>query len=104
MLRTIKELNRKIDEKVDSVKEEDIEMVDLLKQEVKDIEDERDMSIARKSFVKMQLEGERPTRFFCKMNRKLLAKAQFEEVHVEEVDENGKETIKIIREQESIGW
>ena len=70
MLRTIKELNRKIDEKVDSVKEEDIEMVNLLKQEVQDIEDERDMAIARKSFVKMQLEGERPTRFFCKINKK----------------------------------
>ena len=60
------------------------------------------MSIARKSFVKMQLEGQRPTRFFCKMNRKHLAKAQFEELHLEEVDESGRETIKVIREQESI--
>ena len=70
---TIKELNKRIDEKVDSVKEEDIEMVNSLKQEVQDIEDERDMAIARKSFVKMQLEGEKPTRFFCRMNKKQLA-------------------------------
>ena len=50
------------------------------------------MSIARKSLLKMQLEGEKPTRFFCKMNRKPLARVQFEEVHLEEVDEKRKET------------
>ena len=104
MLRKFKELNQRIDEKSDSVEPEDMEMVNLMKQEVQDIEDEREMSIARKSFIKMQLEGEKPTRFFCKMNKKQLAKAQFEEVHVEEVDENGKETVRIIREQSSIEW
>ena len=73
-----------------------------MKQEVQDLEDEHEMSIARKSFVRMQMEGEKPTRFFCKMNRKFLAKAQFVEVHLEEVDEKGKETIRIVREQEII--
>ena len=102
MLRRTKELNRRIDKKSDSVDPEDMEMVNLVKQEVQDLDDEREMSIARKSFVKMQLEGEKLTRFFCKMNRKYLAKAQFEEVHLEEVDEKGKETIKVKREQESI--
>ena len=43
-------------------------------------------------------------RFFCKMNKKHLAKAQFEELHVEEFDENGKEVVKILREQKSIKW
>ena len=62
-----------------------------MKQEVQDLEGEREMSIARKSFVKMQLEGEKPTQFFCKMNRKFQAKAQFEEIHLEEVDGKGKE-------------
>ena len=62
------------------------------------------MAIARKSFVKMQREGEKLTHFFCKMNKKQLAKAQFEEVHVEEVNEIGRETIRIIREQDSIEW
>ena len=52
----------------------------------------------------MELEGEKPTPFFCKMNKKRLAKALFEELHVEEVDENGKESVKIIREQNSIEW
>ena len=96
MLRRTRELNRRSDKKSDSVDPEDMEMVNLMKQEVQDLEDEQEMSIARKSFVKMQLEGEKPTGFFCKMNRKHLAKAQFEEVHLEEVYEKGKETIRII--------
>ena len=68
MLRRLKDLNNKIDEKVNSIEDEDIEMVNLLKQEAQDLEDECDMAIARKQFVQMQLEGERPTRFFFKMN------------------------------------
>ena len=43
MLRKVKELNQRIDEKSDSVEPEDIEMVNLIKQEVQDIEDEREM-------------------------------------------------------------
>ena len=104
LVRRVKDLNNKIDEKADSLEDEDIEMVNLLKQEVQDLEDERDMAIARKKFVQMQLEGERPTLYFCKMNKKRLSKAQFKELHVEEVDENGKEAVKIIREQKSIEW
>ena len=100
----MKDLNSKIDEKLNSTEDEDIEMVNLLKQEVQDLEDERDMAIARKQFVRLQQEGERPAQFFCKMNKKCLAKAQFEELHIEEVDENGRELVKIISEQNSIEW
>ena len=78
----MKDLKSKIDEKVNLIEDEDIEMVNLLKQEVQDLEDERDMAIARKQFVQMQLEGERPMHFFCKMNKKRLAKAQIEELHL----------------------
>ena len=79
-LRRTKDLNDQIDKKANSLEEEDIAMVETLKQEVQELEDEHDMAIARKQFVRMQLEGEKPTRFFCKMNKKSLAKAQFEEV------------------------
>ena len=48
MLRRMKELNDRIDEKANSPKEEDIATVDTLKQEVQELEDERDMAIARK--------------------------------------------------------
>ena len=40
MLRKVKVLNRRIDEKSDSVDPEDMEMVNLMKQEVQDLEDE----------------------------------------------------------------
>ena len=57
MLHTMADLCKKIDEKVNSVREEDIEEVSFLKQEVQNLEDERDMAIARKRFTQMQLEG-----------------------------------------------
>ena len=41
MLRRSNELNKKIDEKANSVNPEDMEMVNLMKQEVQDLEDER---------------------------------------------------------------
>ena len=40
MLRKVKKFNQRIDEKSDSVDPEDMEMVNLMKQEVQDIEDE----------------------------------------------------------------
>ena len=61
-------------------------MVEVLKKEVQEIEDERNMAIARKQFAKIQLEGEKPSRFFCNLNRKRLAKAQLEELHIVEED------------------
>ena len=102
MLRRTDELNRKIDEKADSINPEDMEMVNFMKQEVQDLEDEREMAVARKCFVRMQLEGEKLTQFFCKMNKKFQAKAQFKEIHLEEVDHQGKEVTKVIRDQETI--
>ena len=102
MLKRTEELNKKIDEKADSIDPEDMEMVNYMKQEVQNLEDEREMAIARKCFVRMQLEGERPTQYFCKMNKKFQAKAQFEEIHLEEVDQRGKEVTKVIRDQEEI--
>ena len=70
MLSTITDLNKRIYEKANSKEDEDIEEVLYLKQEVQNLEEEREMAIARKKFTQMQLEGERPTRFFCKMNKK----------------------------------
>ena len=74
LLKKIEELNMKIDEKARSIKPKDIEMVNVLKFEVQNIEDEKDMSAARKSFVRMQLEGEKPSKYFCSMNKKFWEK------------------------------
>ena len=83
-------LESKIDKLQNSQEEEDIERVNNMKKELQEIEDEKDMTNAKRYFVKNQLEGERPTRFFCSMNRKMKSKAQFEEVNVKETNERGK--------------
>ena len=70
----------------------------FLKKEAQDIEDERDTAAARKFFAKMQLEGEKPTKFFCNLNKKRMEKAQFEELHVVEKKPNGEETVKVVTE------
>ena len=62
------------------------------------------MAVARKKFTQMQLEGERPTKFFCKMNKKIGAKAQFETLHVEDIDKDGRKVIRIIHDQKNIEW
>merc|ERR1711888_9751 len=41
-------------------------------------------------------------RFFCRMNKKMGAKAQFEVLHVEEEDKDGKNVIRIVQEQNEI--
>ena len=64
MLKKTEDLKDLIEQKADSSELEDMEMAEVMKQEVQDIEDERDMAIARKYFAKVQLEGEKPTRFF----------------------------------------
>ena len=79
-----------------------MEMVNYMKQEVQNLEDEREMAIARMCFVRVQLEGERSTQYFCKMNKKFQAKAQFEDIHLDEVDQRGKEVMKVIWDQEEI--
>ena len=59
---------------------------------------------ARRYLAKNQLEGERPTKFFCSMNKKMKAKTQFEEVHVVERDENGEGRKRIVKEQCAVEW
>ena len=75
-----------------------------MKKELQEIEDEKDITNARRYFAKNQLEGERLTRFFCSMNRKMKSKAQFEEVHVKERNERGEETVRIFKKQSSVEW
>ena len=62
------------------------------------------MNDARRYLAKNQLEGEKPTKFFCSMNRKMKSKAQFEEVHVRKRDERGEEKIRIVKEQRAVEW
>ena len=52
MLKTKSELCRRIDEKANSVDEEDIKEVNFLKQEVQNLQEERDMAIAGKDLFR----------------------------------------------------
>ena len=104
MLKRTKELNDLIEQKINSDVQEDMDMVEVLKQEVQDIDVKRDMAAARKYFTKMQLEGEKPTKFFCNLNKKRLAKAQFKELHVVEKNKEGKEEVRVVTEQREIEW
>ena len=71
-----------IERKIDSDDPEDMEMVRNLKEEVQNIEDERYLAAAWKYFAKVQLEGEKPSKFFCSLNKKRMEKAQFDELHI----------------------
>ena len=104
MLKKTEELNDLIEQKANSIEQDNIEMVEVLKKEVQEIEDERNMAVVRKQFAKIQLEGEKPSRFFCNLNKKRLAKAQFEELHIVEKDSEVRETVRVITEQKSIEW
>ena len=97
-------LESEIDKLQNSQAEEDIEWVNNMKKELQDIEDEREMISKRRYFGKNQLEGERPMRFFCSMNKKMKSMAQFEEVHVKKRNERGKEVTRIVKKQSSVEW
>ena len=56
----------------------------------------------RRYLAKNQLEGERPTKFYCSMKKMMKVKAQFEEVHIVEKDKNGEEKIRVVKEQKAV--
>ena len=68
------------------------------------MEVKKEMANARTQFAKMELEGEKPSKFFCSMNKKQVEKVQFYEVHKIEKDNNGKVTTKVIRDQNALKW
>ena len=76
----------------------------MLKEELQDIEDQKDIMNTKRYLAKNQLEGERPTKFFCSMSKKMKAKAQFEEVHVVEKERNGDERMRVVKEQKAVEW
>ena len=93
----MKKLENEIDSMQNSVDKNEVERVTILKEELQGLEDQKDMMNARKYLAKNQLEGERPTKFFCNMNRKMKSKAQFEEVHVREKDDRGEDTVRVVK-------
>ena len=52
----------------------------------------------------MQVEGEKPTKFFCNMNKKQTEKAQFKELHIVEKKPGGEEQVKVITDKKLVEW
>ena len=77
-------------------------MVRKLREEVQDIEDKRYIIAVRKYFAEAQLEGKKPTKYFCSLNKKRMEKAWFEELHVVEKKPNGEEQIRVLNEQKEV--
>ena len=100
----VEKIGSEIDSIQNSIDEKDIERVNMLKEELQSIEDQKDIMNARRYLAKNQIEGERPTKFFCSMNKNMKAKAQFEEVHVVEKERNGDERIRVVKEQKKVEW
>ena len=104
MIRKSRMINDRIEDLINSDDLDDMRKVNLLKEEAQELEDERQENTARKYFAKLQLEGEKPTKFFCKMNKKPMEKAQFKELHIVEKKAGGVEQTRIVTEQKSVEW
>ena len=81
-----------------------MERVEVLKNEHQTLEDERENENAMRYFAKNNFEGERPTKFFCSLSKKLRSKAQFETLHVKEVGPNGEEVVREVTKQSEVEW
>ena len=96
---------REENEKKESIESEiDKTRIDELKEELQKIDDECDLESARRYFTKNNLEGERPTKFFCSMNKKTSKKYQFETLNVKETNERGEETIRVVTKLKEAEW
>ena len=98
------ELESEIDRIQNSSNAKEREKLDELKEDLQKLKDERELENARRYFAKNNLEGGRPTKFFCSINKKLKNKAQFEKLHVWEIDEDGEESIREVTKQSEVEW
>ena len=75
-----KAMEEKVDKIQNSLEEDDIEELEILKKCISDIENKEDKSAAIKLMANYNLEGKKPTRFFCKLNKKMKSVAQWRKV------------------------
>ena len=97
-------VNNKIKTLLHTIRDKDQHEVILMKEKKQTIEDERETAASQRFFAKMQFEGKKTTKIFCKLNKKNLENAQFEELHMVDKKPNGEEEITIITNQKSIEW
>ena len=78
-----------------SVGTDNLKELKPLNQCLDDIETKEDKEAARKAMARYKLEGEKPTQFFCKMNKKIKCSAQFDNFVIKENDDTNIEHEKI---------
>ena len=76
--------------------------LDVLKKVIQDVEDSDNMEKATQLLAKYNLEGERPTRFFCAMMKKRRKTVQFCSLICTIIDENGEEVEEVLDKQADI--
>ena len=99
---TVRNLRQQIDEVLDSKAKVDIQRLQLLMKVVQDLEDSDEIESATHMLAKYNLEGKRPTRFFCSMNEKRRKTAQFNTLVRKVVDELGNNIEETLTEQSKI--
>ena len=87
---------------VDRIFIKDVEELERLKHELNGIENKEEVDAARKAMARYKLEGEMPTSFFCKMNKKVDNAAQYDTMIIKEKDDTGVKKEKLINNQKSI--
>ena len=99
---TIRNLRQQIDEVQDSKAEDDIQRLQLLTKAVQDLEDSDELESVTQMLAKYNLEGERPTRLFCSMNKKRRKTAQFSALIRKVVDKQGNKVEETLSKQSKI--
>ena len=69
-----------------------------------DLERKEREESALKLLAKYNIEGERPTKFFCQMTKRVKGTAQLDNLIIKEKDLNGVEQEVTIRDQSKIEW
>ena len=91
-----------MDEIQDSNKSKDVAKLQLLNKVIQDVEDSDDMEKATQMLAWYNLEGERPTRFFCAMMRKRRKTAQFCTLVRTVIEKNRMEVEEVLEKQADI--
>ena len=97
-------LQAKIDEIQDSVDIDDGDKLKHFRKYLDDLKIREQEDSALKLLAKYNIEGERPTKFFCQMTKKVKGMAQLDNVIIKEKYFNGVEQVFTIRDQSRIKW
>ena len=98
----MRNFKQQVDKIQDSNQSKDVAKLQLLNKVIQDVEDRDDMEKATQMLARYNLEGERPTEFFCAMMRKCRKTAQVCTLVWTVVDKCRIETEEVLNKQANI--